>query len=181
MASVLQQSEHGRYRDIRIKAQPSRDLGAAAHTPWRLARPVNLLKDGDTLSHIVIGRWIIKHHALPFHDPFTFPFPGRIWVSHEWLAEIVFAALYDVRRGRRRLRDRSRDRCLLCVTDRCIAAFNRTAVGGNRRGTGLPLDHRPSACPPARTRWRCRCWYLDGGSDPGARRGPRPCPPHCCR
>ena len=56
---------------------------------------VNLLNDGDTLSHIVIGRWIIEHRALPFHDPFSYTFPGETWVPHEWLAEIVFAALYE--------------------------------------------------------------------------------------
>jgi hypothetical protein len=56
---------------------------------------VNLLNDGDTLSHIVIGRWIIEHRAIPFHDPFSYTFQGGTWVPHEWLAEIVFAALYD--------------------------------------------------------------------------------------
>jgi hypothetical protein len=56
---------------------------------------VNLLNDGDTLSHIVIGRWIIAHRAIPFHDPFTYTFPGGTWVPHEWLAEIVFAVLSD--------------------------------------------------------------------------------------
>lgn len=55
---------------------------------------VNLLNDGDTLSHIVVGRWIIEHRAIPFHDPFTYTFPGGTWVPHEWLAELVFAALY---------------------------------------------------------------------------------------
>ena len=56
---------------------------------------VNLLNDGDTLSHIAIGRWIVEHRALPFHDPFSYTFHGGTWVPHEWLAEIVFAALYD--------------------------------------------------------------------------------------
>jgi hypothetical protein len=54
-----------------------------------------LLNDGDTLSHIAIGRWIITHRAIPFHDPFTFTARGRAWVPHEWLAEVVFAVLYD--------------------------------------------------------------------------------------
>jgi hypothetical protein len=54
-----------------------------------------LLNDGDTLSHIAIGRWIIAHRAIPFHDPFTFTARGRTWVPHEWLAEVLFAVLYD--------------------------------------------------------------------------------------
>ncbi len=54
-----------------------------------------LLNDGDTLSHIAIGRWILAHRAIPFHDPFTFTARGRSWVPHEWLSELVFAVLYD--------------------------------------------------------------------------------------
>jgi hypothetical protein len=53
-----------------------------------------LLNDGDTLSHIAIGRWIIEHRAIPFHDPFSSTFPGATWVPHEWLAEVVFAAIW---------------------------------------------------------------------------------------
>jgi hypothetical protein len=55
-----------------------------------------LLNDGDTLSHIAIGRWIIAHRALPFHDPFTATVRGRVWVPHEWLAEVFLAAVYDL-------------------------------------------------------------------------------------
>ncbi len=54
-----------------------------------------LLNDGDTLSHIVIGRWILDHWAIPFQDPFSFAARGQTWVPHEWLAEVVFATLYD--------------------------------------------------------------------------------------
>jgi hypothetical protein len=54
-----------------------------------------LLNDGDTLSHISIGRWIVAHHALPFRDPFSFTAHGEAWVPHEWLAEVVFALVYN--------------------------------------------------------------------------------------
>ncbi len=55
----------------------------------------DVLNDGDTLSHIVIGRWIIEHHAIPFADPFSHTFRGQSWVPHEWLAELILAAAYD--------------------------------------------------------------------------------------
>jgi hypothetical protein len=55
----------------------------------------SLLNDGDTLSHIAIGRWIIAHTALPFHDPFTYTAHGQAWVPHEWLAEVIFAVIHD--------------------------------------------------------------------------------------
>src|SRR5262249_53242986 len=56
---------------------------------------VNLLNDGDTLSHIVIGHWITEHRTLPFHDPFSYTFHSRIWVPHEGLAEIVPGVAFD--------------------------------------------------------------------------------------
>jgi hypothetical protein len=55
----------------------------------------SLLNDGDTLSHIVIGRWTLDHWAIPFQDPLSFTAHGQTWVPHEWLAEVVFAVLYD--------------------------------------------------------------------------------------
>jgi len=98
--------------DVRVRSRPDRllDLILASQLgrEWLvpllvglgtyavvIARPFNLLNDADTLWHIVAGRWIIEHHALPLHDPFTHTIPGGTWVPHEWLAEIVFAAVYD--------------------------------------------------------------------------------------
>jgi len=54
----------------------------------------SILNDGDTLTHIVIGRSILEHVAIPFRDPLSFTAHGQTWVPHEWLAEIVFAAVY---------------------------------------------------------------------------------------
>lgn len=54
-----------------------------------------LLNDGDTLSHIAIGRWIIAHYAIPFDDRFSYTAQGHHWVPHEWLAEVILAGLYD--------------------------------------------------------------------------------------
>ena len=61
-----------------------------------LAAAKSVLGDPDTYLHIAVGRWIILHHALPEHDPFSYTKAGAVWVEHEWLAEIVLAAVYDV-------------------------------------------------------------------------------------
>jgi hypothetical protein len=68
-------------------------VGLAAYAV-AIGAAAKLLNDGDTLSHIAIGRWIIEHHAIPFHDPFSYTFPGATWAPHEWLAEVIFAAIY---------------------------------------------------------------------------------------
>jgi hypothetical protein len=59
-----------------------------------LAQPGAVLHDPDTYLHIAAGRWMLAHHALPVRDPFSYTFAGAQWVPHEWLAEIVLAAIY---------------------------------------------------------------------------------------
>jgi hypothetical protein len=54
-----------------------------------------LLGDPDTYWHIMAGRWIIAYHAIPHADIFSNSMAGAPWVAHEWLAETVFAPLYD--------------------------------------------------------------------------------------
>lgn len=54
-----------------------------------------LLHDPDTYLHIAAGNWMLAHRALPLHDPFSHSMPGALWLSPEWLAEIVLAAVYD--------------------------------------------------------------------------------------
>ena len=54
-----------------------------------------LLGDPDTYWHIVAGRWIIAHRAVPHFDFFSNSMPGAPWVAHEWLAEVATAAIFD--------------------------------------------------------------------------------------
>lgn len=60
-----------------------------------LANASGLLGDPDTYWHIVVGRWILAHHAVPHADIFSYSKAGAPWVPHEWLAETIFAPLYD--------------------------------------------------------------------------------------
>jgi hypothetical protein len=60
-----------------------------------LAARLALLNDPDTYLHIAAGRWILAHGALPVQDPFSHSMPGASWLSSEWLAEVVLAAVYD--------------------------------------------------------------------------------------
>ena len=77
---------------------PSRSLvvavGLTAYASV-LARGGEVLIDPDVYMHIVVGRWILDHGALPHADMFSHSMHGMSWVPHEWLAEVVFAWLYD--------------------------------------------------------------------------------------
>jgi hypothetical protein len=53
------------------------------------------LGDPDTYWHIAVGRWIIAHRAVPYHDVFSFSMPDASFTPPEWLAEVAMAWLYD--------------------------------------------------------------------------------------
>jgi hypothetical protein len=53
------------------------------------------LDDPDTMLHVVIGRWVLAHHAVPHVDFLTHSMPGVKWVAHEWLGGVVSALFYD--------------------------------------------------------------------------------------
>src|SRR5258706_406251 len=54
-----------------------------------------LLNDPDTYLHIAAGRWILAHGALPVQDPFSHSMAGAPWISSEWLAQVLLAAVHD--------------------------------------------------------------------------------------
>ncbi|MGH7013512.1 MAG: hypothetical protein ACREEL_05050 [Stellaceae bacterium] len=60
-----------------------------------LAAGIGLMNDPDIYWHIVVGRWILAHHAVPHVGIFSGSKPAAPWVPHEWLAETIFAPLYD--------------------------------------------------------------------------------------
>jgi hypothetical protein len=53
------------------------------------------LEDPDVMLHIVTGRWILAHGAVPHVDFLSFTAAGKPWVAHEWLGEVVTALCYD--------------------------------------------------------------------------------------
>ncbi len=53
-----------------------------------------LLVDPDTYFHIAAGDWIWAHHRVPSVDPFSTTMRNQPWVAHEWLSELILAAVY---------------------------------------------------------------------------------------
>ena len=60
-------------------------IAASAATP---------VVDPDVFWHVATGEWMLKHHRIPKTDPFSWTAPGRKWIAHEWLTEILFGALH---------------------------------------------------------------------------------------
>jgi hypothetical protein len=54
-----------------------------------------LLADGDTGYHIRAGQYILQTLSVPKTDIFSFHTPPLPWTAHEWLSEVVMAAVHD--------------------------------------------------------------------------------------
>ena len=55
----------------------------------------SVLRDPDTMWHIVVGRWIIAHGAVPLHGLFSATMANAPWLDQEWLGEVLMAWGYD--------------------------------------------------------------------------------------
>jgi hypothetical protein len=54
----------------------------------------SLLGDGDAGWHIRTGEYILRQHAVPTQDLFSFLRPGAPWFAWEWLTDVLYALLY---------------------------------------------------------------------------------------
>jgi len=55
-------------------------------------RMLNL--DGDLPRHLVMGKYILQTGSVPATELFIYPYLGRHYVTHEWLADVVYYGIY---------------------------------------------------------------------------------------
>ncbi len=55
-----------------------------------------VIHDPDYFFHLVAGEYIIGHATLPHVDVFSYSNPGKPWVMHEWLFEVVIYYIHLV-------------------------------------------------------------------------------------
>ena len=53
------------------------------------------LSDPDFWWHLKTGEYIAKTFSIPRFDFYSFTTPGKHWVAHEWLSEVVFYFIYS--------------------------------------------------------------------------------------
>ncbi len=51
--------------------------------------------DNDLWGHVFFGRYILRSAAIPWVDTFAYTTAGQHWVDHEWLSQVLLAAVYD--------------------------------------------------------------------------------------
>ena len=52
------------------------------------------LSDGDFWWHLKTGEYIVRNFSIPRTDFYSFTNPGKYWVAHEWLSEVIFYLIY---------------------------------------------------------------------------------------
>lgn len=55
---------------------------------------VEQITDPDFWWHLRTGQFILATHTIPHGDIFSYTAAGWEWVTHEWLTEVVMAAVY---------------------------------------------------------------------------------------
>jgi hypothetical protein len=53
------------------------------------------LSDGDFWWHLKTGEYIVRNFIIPRVDFYSFTVPGKAWVAHEWLSEVIFYLIYS--------------------------------------------------------------------------------------
>ncbi len=51
--------------------------------------------DPDLWGHIRFGQILLSTGHITDHNPYSYAAPNHLWLHHEWLAEVIFAWLYD--------------------------------------------------------------------------------------
>jgi hypothetical protein len=69
-------------------------IAVAAVLATIFAIGVKPIVDPDFWWHLATGRWIIAHHAIPYHDVFSLTAQSHRWITHEWLTELLFFAAW---------------------------------------------------------------------------------------
>ncbi len=64
---------------------------------WQVGGPSALLADPNTGVHVRAGEWILCHHAIPRQDVFSFTLAGHAWCDWEWLSDVLYCLLFQVR------------------------------------------------------------------------------------
>ena len=70
-------------------------LAALVATAVAMFSPT-FLSDGDTYWHVAAGRWMLEHREVLRTDVFSYTRSGSPWDAHEWLAELLMAAVYSL-------------------------------------------------------------------------------------
>ena len=82
-----------RTRLTAMLADPRRALCATVLTLTAVVG-LDATGDPDVWWHLRLGQWILANHRVPTTEMFAYTAQGSPFTTHEWLSEVVFAALF---------------------------------------------------------------------------------------
>ena len=50
--------------------------------------------DPDIWGHVKFGQDILQSGSITDRDPYSYLTSGQVWINHEWLTEVIFAAVF---------------------------------------------------------------------------------------
>lgn len=56
---------------------------------------ITRLADPDLWGHVRFGQDVLAQRHLIFYDHYSYSAPGHLWLNHEWLSEVLMAAIYN--------------------------------------------------------------------------------------
>ena len=56
---------------------------------------ITRLADPDLWGHVRFGQDVLAQRHLIFYDRYSYSAPGHLWLNHEWLSEVLMAAMFD--------------------------------------------------------------------------------------
>ncbi|HEX6539960.1 MAG TPA: hypothetical protein VF155_12355 [Candidatus Dormibacteraeota bacterium] len=86
-------ADPSRFRGLLDRATSPAGLFVAAAFVITLLPVTSIVHDPDFWWHLRAGQLILAHGGLLGIDPFTFTVPTHAWTMHEWLTEVLYAAL----------------------------------------------------------------------------------------
>jgi len=73
---------------------PSRIVAFAVLAAIPIKLLARRLEDPDLWWHIKTGALIVRNHAIPAVDPFSYTAPGKHWIVQEWLSEVILYGIH---------------------------------------------------------------------------------------
>src|ERR1700751_5376477 len=73
---------------------PSRGVSFAVLAALPVKLLARRLEDPDLWWHLKTGALIVRNHAIPAVDPFSYTAPGKHWIVQEWLSEVILYGIH---------------------------------------------------------------------------------------
>lgn len=100
LASEDPESERSRREAAEPILEPSASPSLLRYSPGLILITIAIadsirLPDPDLWGHVPFGQAVLRLYHLVLHDPYSYSAAGHYWNNHEWLTEVLMAAVFN--------------------------------------------------------------------------------------